>query len=89
MEMPRMTNQIARNPKQVGGALRRRRRSLGMNQKDIAGKTSLRQATISGVEAGEPGTQLRTLFDILTALDMELVVRPRSKESTDKIEDLF
>ena len=66
-----MTDQIARTPKQAGEAVRRRRRALGMTQKDIAGKTSLRPATISGVEAGEPGTQLRTLFDILTALDMD------------------
>jgi HTH-type transcriptional regulator/antitoxin HipB len=59
-----------------------------MTQKDIAGKTNLRQATISGVEAGESGT-LRTFFDVLTALDMEVVIRPRTKESTGKIEDLF
>ena len=42
-----MADQIARTPKQVGEAVRRRRRSLGMTQKDIAGKTSLRPATIS------------------------------------------
>ena len=83
-----MTDQIARTPKQAGEAVRRRRRALGMNQRDLAGKTGLRQATISGVEAGEPGTQLRTLFDVLTALDMEVVVRPRTKASTE-IEDLF
>ena len=83
-----MADQIARTPKQVGDAVRRRRRALGMTQNDIAGKTNLRQATISDVEAGESGT-LRTLFDLLTALDMEVVVRPRTKESTDKIEDLF
>jgi HTH-type transcriptional regulator/antitoxin HipB len=84
-----MVDQIARTPKQAGEAVRRRRRSLGMTQKGLAGKTGLRQATISDVEAGEPGTQLRTLFDVLTALDMEVVVRPRTKASTDKIEDLF
>jgi HTH-type transcriptional regulator/antitoxin HipB len=83
-----MSDQIARTPKQIGDAVRRRRRALGMTQKDIAGKTNLRAATISGVEAGESGT-LRTLFDVLTALDMEVVVRPRTKASTDKIEDLF
>jgi HTH-type transcriptional regulator / antitoxin HipB len=83
-----MADQIARNPKQVGDALRRRRRSLGMTQNDIAGKTNLRRATISTVEGGGSGT-LRTLFDVLTALDMEVVVRPRTKASTDKIEDLF
>lgn len=83
-----MPDQIARTPKQVGDALRRRRRALGKTQKDIAGKTRLRPATISAVEAGESGT-LRTLFDILTALEMEVVVRARTKASTEKIEDLF
>jgi HTH-type transcriptional regulator/antitoxin HipB len=83
-----MADQIARTPKQVGDALRRRRRSLRMTQKDIAGKTRLRPATVSAVEAGESGT-LRTLFDVLTALDMEVVVRARTKASPEKIEDLF
>jgi HTH-type transcriptional regulator / antitoxin HipB len=83
-----MADQIARTPKQVGEAVRRRRRALGMHQKDLAGKVGLRQATISGVEAGESAT-LRTFFDVLAALDMEVVIRPRTKESTGKIEDLF
>jgi HTH-type transcriptional regulator/antitoxin HipB len=83
-----MAGQIARTPKQVGEAVRRRRRALGLHQKDLAGKAGLRQATISGVEAGESAT-LRTFFDVLSALDMEVVIRPRTKESTGKIEDLF
>ena len=84
-----MAEQIARTPKQVGDALRRHRRSQGLKQKELGEKTNLRQATISGLEAGEPGTQLRTLFDALTALNMELVIRPRTKASTDEIEELF
>ena len=84
-----MAEQIARTPKQVGDALRRRRRSQGLKQKELGEKTNLRQATISGLEAGEPGTQLRTLFDALTALNMELVIRPRTRASTDEIEELF
>jgi HTH-type transcriptional regulator/antitoxin HipB len=84
-----MADQIARTPKQVGDAVRRRRRLKGMKQMDVGEKTNLRQATISALEAGEPGTQLRTLFDVLTALDLELVIRPRTKASTEKIEDMF
>ena len=80
--------QLARTPKQIGDALRRRRRTLGLNQTDLGEKTGMRQATISVVEAGAPGTQLSTLCDILAALDLELVVRPRTKaEST--IEAIF
>ena len=81
-------DQLARTPKQLGDALRRRRRALGMTQTDIATKANLRQATISAVEAGK-AHNLTTLFDVITALDMELVVRPRTKGSMDKIEDLF
>lgn len=84
-----MTEQIARTSKQIGAAMRRRRRALGMNQKDVGTKTQLRQATISGLEAGEAGTELRTLFGVLTALNLELVIRPRTKASTDKIEEMF
>ena len=84
-----MNEQIARSPKQVGDAMRRRRRSQGLNQTDLGNKTRLRQATISGLEAGEPGTQLRTLFDVITALDLELVIRPRTKATNEKIEELF
>ena len=84
-----MTEQIARTPKQIGAAVRRCRRTLGINQQDLGKKTQLRQATISGLEAGEPGTRLRTLFDVLTALNLELVLRLRTKASTDKIEAMF
>ncbi|MBU6470991.1 MAG: helix-turn-helix transcriptional regulator [Gammaproteobacteria bacterium] len=84
-----MTEQIARTPKQIGAAIRRHRRALGINQKAVGEKTHLRQATISGLEAGEAGIQLRTLFGVLTALNLELVVRPRTKASTDKIEEMF
>jgi HTH-type transcriptional regulator/antitoxin HipB len=84
-----MNEQIARTPKQIGEALRRHRRARHLSQQALGQRTNLRQATISSVEAGEPGTELRTLFDVLTALDLELVVRPRTKVSKEKLEDLF
>lgn len=49
----------------------------------------VRQATISKLEAGEPATQLRILMEALAALDLELVIRPRSAASNDDIEVLF
>lgn len=82
-------DQIARTPKQIGDAIRRQRRKLGMNQTVIGDKTRLRQATISAVESGGRGTQLGTLCDILAALDLEFVIRPRTKAKAAEIEDLF
>jgi HTH-type transcriptional regulator / antitoxin HipB len=82
-------DQIARTTKQIGDAIRRQRRKLGLNQTALGERTQLRQATISAVESGEPGTQIRTLCDVLAALDLELVVRSRSKAAPADIEDIF
>lgn len=82
-------DQIARTSKQIGDALRRRRRTLNLTQRDLGTKTTLRQATISAIEKGEPGTQLRTLFDVLAALNLEIVIRPRTKGTATDIEDLL
>jgi HTH-type transcriptional regulator/antitoxin HipB len=48
-----------------------------------------RQATVSKLESGEPRTQLDVLIDALSALNLELVVQPRTKASADQIEELF
>ena len=80
--------QIARTSKQIGAAIRRRRRFLNLSQGDLGAKTRLRQATISALESGEPGARLRTLIDVMVALGLELVIRERSK-AEGKIEDFF
>jgi HTH-type transcriptional regulator / antitoxin HipB len=80
--------QIVRTSKQLGAAIRRHRRSASLSQAQLGAKTNLRQATISALERGEPGTELRTVIDVMTALGIEIVVRDRSQPA-GKIEDLF
>lgn len=80
---------IARTQKQLGSIIRRYRKNNGMSQGVLGSKASLRQATISDLEKGDSDASLKTMMDILAALDLELVVRPRSKGSDTKIEDLF
>lgn len=82
-------NQIARTEKQLGAILRRARKQAGLTQSDLGTNIHLRQGTISRLEAGAPAIQLRTVMEALAALDLELVVRPRSKASADDIERLF
>lgn len=84
-----MTDQIARNEKQLGAILRRARKQAGLTQAALGGHIHLRQGTVSRLEAGAPAVQLRTLMAALSALGLELVVRPRSKGSDSDIEDLF
>lgn len=80
---------IARSPQQLGAILRRYRKKGSLTQTDVAAKTQLRQATISALESGEAGTQLKTLTDVLAALDLELVVQPRRQSLPSDIEDLL
>ncbi len=82
-------DQIARTPEQIGAAVRRRRKQMALSQEDLGERIRLRQATISKLEAGEPGTRLKTLLDALTALGLELVIRPRTTVTPGEIEDIF
>ncbi len=84
-----MTDQIARNEKQLGAILRRARKHAGLTQGALGSHVHRRQGTVSRLEAGAPAVQLRTLMAALAALDLELVVRPRGKGSDAEIEDLF
>lgn len=80
---------IARDPRQIGDALRRFRSRHGWSQEELGDRAGLRQATISKVENGNPEAQLRTLTTMLAALDLELVIRPRSKATSEAIGELF
>lgn len=68
---------IARTPQQLGHALRRVRRKNGLTQDNLSESSGLRQATVSTVEGGEPGTAIGTICTLLAALELEIVIRPR------------
>ena len=59
-----MTDQIARNEKQLGAILRRAYRQADLTQERLA--TRFTCATVSRLEAGEPAVQLRTLMAALS-----------------------
>lgn len=82
-------DQIARTPKQIGAIIQRQRRKLHETQGDLGARIKHRQATISKLEAGGPAIRLGTLLDVLAALNLELVIRPRTKSSAEEIEALF
>lgn len=79
---------LVRTPKQIGATIRRARRQSNLTQAVLGERMHVRQATVSKLEAGEPATRLKTLMDALAALNLELVIRPRTSASDD-IEDLF
>ena len=81
-------NQASRTPKQLGAELRRYRKSRGLTQSQLSGRIAKRQATISTLESAGNGT-LETLFAILSALDLEVAIRPRTKGVSTRLEDIF
>ncbi len=84
-----MSEQIARTDKQLGAILRRARRQAGLTQAKLGERVHLRQGTISRLEAGEPAVQLQTVLETLSALGLELVIRPRSQGNDADIEAVF
>lgn len=81
--------QHARNPDQLGNALRRFRNAREWSQAHLASRAGIRQATVSQIESGYAATRIDTIARLLAALDLELVIAPRSKGSSQDIEDLF
>jgi len=79
---------IARTPLQLGNYIRQRRRDLGLTQEKLAVKVGVRQRTISDVETSA-AARVETVLRLLAALDLELVIRPRTKHSPRDIERLF
>jgi HTH-type transcriptional regulator/antitoxin HipB len=71
--------EIARSPKQIGNLIRRARKKRALSQQALGQKTGLRQETLSLVENGNPAVKIETLLSILSALDLEFQIAPRSK----------
>lgn len=81
--------QIVRTPKQLGNAIRRRRRGMQLNQTEAAERAGLRQELVSKIETGSPGTRIDSICALLGALEIEFVMQPRSRISGKDIEDIF
>lgn len=74
---------LTRLPHLLGAALRRERRLQNLTQQQLGKKINMRQATISKLEAGDPGVQVDTIFRVLAGLNLEIVVRTRTKAGPD------
>lgn len=81
--------ELVRSSKQLGVALRRFRRTRDLTQAELAKRAGVRQGTVSQVETGLETVKLSTVMDLLRALDLEVVIQPRTKGSHSDIEDIF
>lgn len=82
-------HRAARSPRQLGALIRRERKSRGFSQAALAELVGLRQATISALEAGEPGTRIGTLLDVIGALGWHLTLEPRVDAAAPGLDEIF
>jgi HTH-type transcriptional regulator / antitoxin HipB len=77
--------QFVHSPKSLGSVIKRRRKAKKLTQEEAGSAFKIEQSTVSSIEQGTPGTRIETLFRILAALDLEMVIqqkktiKPKSK----------
>ena len=72
---------LARDPQQIGNAIRVARKRKGLSQGELAKRTGVRQGTISMAETASAEIKIHTLLAILSALDLEMQISPRSNKN--------
>lgn len=75
---------VARTPAQLGAALKSARLRRGLTQTEAASNVGLRQKTVSSMENIGSRTSVDTLYKMLSALDLELVIRERKRGDTSE-----
>lgn len=65
------------SPQSLGLILRDARKRKGLSQTEAGKCVGIDQPTLSKIERGESNARIDTLFRLLAALDMELIVQPR------------
>ncbi len=68
-----------RTPNQLGAVLRGQRKKKKLTQADAGTNVGLRQNAVSIIEADPGRSSVGRLFKLLSALDLELVVRDKGQ----------
>jgi HTH-type transcriptional regulator/antitoxin HipB len=71
---------VARIPQHLGQAIKARRAKLKLSQAAVGAKMGMKQNTISVLEIRTASSRIASLFKVLSALGLEIVVREKSKE---------
>ena len=71
----------AHTPQQLAQVLRGQRKSRGLTQKSAGSQVGLLPKTISSLELTPERSSIESLFKLLSALDLELVLRTKSSDT--------
>lgn len=82
-------NELIRSPRMAGHVVRKARKARGWSQDQLAKRMNVRQATISKLETGNPNARMEVFFNALIALELELMVAPRSAGTETDFGNLY
>lgn len=68
---------------QLASALRSRRKQQRLTQAEVSKMNGLLPKTVSGLETDPERALLRSFLQLLSALDLELVLRPKGESHSD------
>lgn len=71
-------------PEQLAAVLRGQRLANGLTQKQAGSKVGLLPKTISALESDPGRSSVASLYKLLSALDLELVLKPKSKPAASR-----
>lgn len=71
---------VARTPAQLGPILKSIRAERSLTQRDAGAKVGLKQSTVSVIERDPAHSSVDTLYKLLSALGLELVVRDKPSD---------
>lgn len=72
-----------RTPEDLGLQLMNFRKRLNLTQAQVADLVGLKQKTISNFENNPAGAEIETLFKIISALELNLEICPKSEFKSD------
>jgi HTH-type transcriptional regulator/antitoxin HipB len=76
-----MNDYPVKTPQQLGAVLQGYRKTHKLTQAQVGARVGLPQKEISKLEMNPANTSLARVFKLLAALDLELVVRARGKNT--------
>ena len=74
--------QLVHSPESLGAVIKRARKAKKLNQNQAGSPFNLNQSTVSNIEQGTVGTHIETIFRILAALDLEIIIQTKAEHST-------
>lgn len=74
------------SPKELALLVISQRKKLKLSQADVGSLVGLKQQTVSAFETNPEGTKLDTLFHILSAVNLDVIVLAKDKSTVTEAE---